>query len=110
MLIDATRKRPMAPLALPTRQYMEDARELWEQLGLHPLTVTSPWHGYHLGDWTETWETFARRAVAGEWEISGVDTLARQRRGVTPETSVRAVEKNISQSDFEDEYLPRTSG
>ncbi len=54
MLIDATRKRPMAPLALPTREYMEHARQLWQRLGLHPLTVTSPWHGYQLGDWTET--------------------------------------------------------
>jgi UbiD family decarboxylase len=93
MLIDATRKRPMAPLALPTREHMEHARELWERLGLHPLTVTSPWHGYHLGDWTETWEKFAKRAAAGDWELSGEETLKRQRRGVMPETSVRAVEK-----------------
>jgi UbiD family decarboxylase len=93
MLIDATRKRPMAPLALPTREHMEHARELWERLGLHPLIVTSPWHGYHLGDWTDVWETFARRAAAGDWEISGRETLARQRGGVMPETSVRAVEK-----------------
>ncbi len=92
MLIDATRKRPMAPLALPTREHMEHARELWERLGLHPLTVTSPWHGYHLGDWTDIWETFARRAAAGDWELSGRETLARQRGGVMPETSVRAVE------------------
>ena len=40
MLIDATRKRPMPPLALPTREHMEHARALWERLGLHPLTVT----------------------------------------------------------------------
>jgi UbiD family decarboxylase len=93
MLIDATRKRPMAPLALPTREHMEHARELWERLGLHPLTVTSPWHGYHLGDWTEAWEEFARRAAAGDWELSGLETLARQRGGVMPETSVRGVEK-----------------
>jgi 4-hydroxy-3-polyprenylbenzoate decarboxylase len=93
MLIDATRKRPMAPLALPTREHMEHARELWERLGLHPLTVTSPWHGYHLGDWTETWEKFAQRATTGDWEMSGLETLARQRGGVMPETSVRAVEK-----------------
>jgi 4-hydroxy-3-polyprenylbenzoate decarboxylase len=92
MLIDATRKRPMAPLALPTREHMEHARQLWERLGLHPLTVTAPWHGYHLGDWTEVWESFARRAAAGDWEISGRETLARQRGGVMPETSVRAVE------------------
>jgi UbiD family decarboxylase len=93
MLIDATRKRPMAPLALPTREHMEHAKELWERLGLHPLTVTSPWHGYQLGDWIERWETFARRATAGDWELSGLETLARQRGGVMPETSVRAVEK-----------------
>ena len=93
MLIDATRKRPMAPLALPTREHMEHARALWEQLGLHPLTVTAPWHGYHLGDWTDTWEKFAKRAAAGDWELSGEETLKRQRGGVMPETSVRAVEK-----------------
>src|SRR5215469_9839188 len=79
MLIDATRKRPMAPLALPTREHMEHARQLWERLGLHPLTVTSPWHGYHLGDWTEMWETFAKRAATGDWELSGLETLERQR-------------------------------
>jgi UbiD family decarboxylase len=93
MLIDATRKRPMAPLALPTREHMEHAKALWERLGLHPLTVTSPWHGYQLGDWIERWETFSRRAASGDWELSGRETLARQRPGVMPETSVREVEK-----------------
>ena len=95
MLVDATRKRPMAPLALPTREHMEHARELWERLNLHPLTVTSPWHGYHLGDWTDTWEKFAERAAVGDWELSGQETLKRQRGGdIMPETSVRAVEKD----------------
>jgi UbiD family decarboxylase len=99
MLIDATRKRPMAPLALPTREHMEHARELWERLNLHPLTVTSPWHGYHLGDWTETWEKFAERAAVGDWELSGQETLKRQRGGdIMPETSVRAVEKDNAPS------------
>jgi 4-hydroxy-3-polyprenylbenzoate decarboxylase len=97
MLVDATRKRPMAPLALPTREHMEHARELWERLSLHPLTVTSPWHGYHLGDWTDTWEKFAKRAAVGDWELSGQETLKRQRGGdIMPETSVRAVEKDNS--------------
>jgi len=82
----------MAPLALPTREHMEHARQLWERLGLHPLTVTSPWHGYHLGDWTEMWETFAKRAAAGDWELTGFETLKRQRSGVMPETSTRAIE------------------
>ncbi len=92
LLIDATRKRPMPPLALPTREHMEHARALWERLGLHPLTVAAPWHGYHLGDWTGRWEEFARRATAGNWELSGRETLARQRAGLMPETPVRTVE------------------
>ena len=54
-----------------------------------PLNVQSPWHGYSLGDWTDRWETFAHRAAAGDWELSGRDTLARQRGGLTPEAPAR---------------------
>ena len=89
MLIDATRKRPMPPLALPARTYMERARAIWEELGLPQLAVQSPWHGYTLGDWTETWETYARRAAAGDWETTGRETLARQRTGLSPEAPTR---------------------
>jgi UbiD family decarboxylase len=90
MLIDATRKRPMPPLALPARPFMEHARAIWEELGLPPLGRQSPWHGYTLGEWTDTWETFARRAAAGDWETTGRETLARQRAGVAPETPTRS--------------------
>jgi UbiD family decarboxylase len=93
MLVDATRKYPMAPLALPTREYMEHARALWEELDLYPLNVQSPWHGYGLGDWTDRWETFARRAATGDWELTGSDTFARQRGGLTPETPARFDDK-----------------
>jgi UbiD family decarboxylase len=89
LLIDATRKRPMPPLALPRREFMEHARALWEELGLPALNVQAPWHGYTLGEWTDTWEDFARRAVAGDWEANGIDTLARQQHGLMPETPVR---------------------
>jgi UbiD family decarboxylase len=89
MLVDATRKYPMAPLALPTRQYMEHARALWEELDLYPLSVQSPWHGYGLGDWTDRWETFARRAATGDWELTGEETLAAQRGGLMPESPTR---------------------
>jgi 4-hydroxy-3-polyprenylbenzoate decarboxylase len=89
MLVDATRKYPMAPLALPTRQYMEHARALWEELDLYPLNVQSPWHGYGLGDWCDRWETFARRAASGDWELTGNETLASQSGGVMPETPAR---------------------
>ncbi|HVB56174.1 MAG TPA: UbiD family decarboxylase [Candidatus Acidoferrales bacterium] len=92
MLIDATLKYPMSPLALPAREFMERARAIWQELGLPALRVRPPWHGYSLGDWTETWEQFARDAVSGEWEKNGVNTLARRRGGLTPETPVRSIE------------------
>jgi len=96
LLIDATQKRPMAPLALPTREHMEHARVIWEELGLPALNVKSPWHGYTLGDWTDTWERFAQRTVRGEWEENGIETLARSRGGLEPETPVGKVEKPAS--------------
>jgi UbiD family decarboxylase len=89
MLIDATRKRPMPPLALPAREFMERARAIWEELGLPALNVQAPWHGYTLGDWTDAWETMAQRATAGDWEASGRETLARQRTDMAPETPTR---------------------
>ncbi len=92
LLIDATRKRPMPPLALPGREYMESAQEIWKELGLPELKLNAPWHGYTLGDWTDDWQRFADRTVAGEWEANGEETLLRQRPGLEPETSVKKVE------------------
>ena len=40
-----------------------------------------------------TWETFARRTTAGDWEETGRETLKRQRRGLLPETPVRPGEE-----------------
>jgi UbiD family decarboxylase len=93
LLIDATQKHAMAPLALPAREYMEGARAIWQELGLPALTAKAPWHGYTLGDWAQNWERFAQRAAAGEWEQNGAETLARSRGDVTPETPVRKFEK-----------------
>jgi 4-hydroxy-3-polyprenylbenzoate decarboxylase len=92
LLIDATRKGPMAPLALPKQEFMERAQALWAKLGLPPVALKAPWHGYPLGDWIERWDTYAERAVRGAWEETGRETLARQRDGVKPETPVRKVE------------------
>jgi 4-hydroxy-3-polyprenylbenzoate decarboxylase len=92
LMIDATLKSTAPPLALPTREFMENARKIWDELKLPPITPQPPWHGYSLGDWANDWETFARRAVSGEWEANGRDTLARRRGGITPETPVRDVE------------------
>jgi 4-hydroxy-3-polyprenylbenzoate decarboxylase len=93
MLIDATAKHAMPPLALPKQEFMERARGIWEELGLPTLSPQSPWHGYTLGDWSETWDLFAQRAIDRRWETSGAETFARRRGGLTPETPVREVEK-----------------
>jgi 4-hydroxy-3-polyprenylbenzoate decarboxylase len=92
MLIDATLKHAMSPLALPAREYMENAQAIWKELGLPPLTIRQPWHGYSLGDWNENWDQFARNAISGQWEKNGANTETRRRSGLTPETPVRNVE------------------
>jgi 4-hydroxy-3-polyprenylbenzoate decarboxylase len=92
LLIDATAKGPMPPLALPKQEFMQRAQALWAELGLPPITLKSPWHGYTLGDWIERWDVWAARAVKGEWEETGRETLARQRGGMKPESSARKTE------------------
>jgi 4-hydroxy-3-polyprenylbenzoate decarboxylase len=92
LLIDATQKGPMPPLALPKKEFMERAQALWAKLDLPPLALKAPWHGYPLGDWIDRWDTYAERAVSGTWEETGKETLARQRTGLKPETPVRKVE------------------
>jgi 4-hydroxy-3-polyprenylbenzoate decarboxylase len=93
MLIDATLKEPAPPIALPKREFMEGARKIWEELGLPALTPQPPWYGYSLGDWDAVWDTYASRAVNGQWEETGKETLARRRGGLTPETPVKSVKE-----------------
>ena len=94
MLIDATQKEPDPPVSLPKREFMERARTLWQELGLPPLKPPrQPWYGYSLGDWDDVWDVYASRAVAGEWEVTGKETFARRRGGLTPETPVKSVKE-----------------
>ncbi len=93
LLIDATMKSDMPPLALPAREYMEGAKRLWEKIGLPKLNPESPWHGYSLGDWTPAWDEMAMRAADSDWLENGRRTLQRQQKNVVPETSVRDVEE-----------------
>jgi 4-hydroxy-3-polyprenylbenzoate decarboxylase len=92
LMIDATLKGNMPPLALPAERYMSRAKEIWEELQLPRLTPQSPWHGYELGDWDDLWTTFSERAVAGEWEENGRHTETRQKGGMKPETPARDIE------------------
>jgi 4-hydroxy-3-polyprenylbenzoate decarboxylase len=92
ILIDATLKSDMPPLALPKQEFMERALTLWKELNLPPITPQPPWHGYSLGDWDDQYDVYARRAVEGRWAESGSETIERRRAGLIPETPVRGVE------------------
>jgi UbiD family decarboxylase len=86
LLVDATMKSPMPPLALPKREYMERAKEIWEELELPRLMPQAPWYGYSLGAWHEIWDAAAARAAAGNYAENGAISLGLQRPGLKPET------------------------
>jgi 4-hydroxy-3-polyprenylbenzoate decarboxylase len=89
MLMDATMKNDMPPLALPTREYMERSKAIWEELGLPKLRPQAPWFGYSLGDWLPQWEAAAQRAASGRYLENGQISLKQQRNDVTAETKFR---------------------
>ena len=93
LLIDATMKAAMPPLALPKREYMENAKVLWDKLGLPPLKPETPWFGYSLGDWTDEWDENALDATRGKWMDRSESYRQRRRRGVFPNTPTRAAER-----------------
>lgn len=67
LLIDATRNWPYPPIALPKREFMDRAKEIWNQMGLSELDLKEPWFGYSLGNWTEKDEEEANMAVEGRY-------------------------------------------
>jgi 4-hydroxy-3-polyprenylbenzoate decarboxylase len=91
LLIDATLKADMPPVALPKKEYMEGAKVLWEKLGLPPLKPEAPWFGYSLGDWDDRWDAMAQRAVEGNYLENGRRSAQLRRNDVAPNTSIRDV-------------------
>jgi UbiD family decarboxylase len=89
LLMDATAKGDMPPLALPKREYMERAKKIWEKLGLPPLRPEAPWFGYSLGDWRPEWDQAAERAATGRYLENGRISAQQRRKGVKPETKFR---------------------
>ena len=89
LLMDATAKGDMPPLALPKREYMERAKAIWEKLGLPALRPEAPWFGYSLGDWLPEWDQAAERAATGRYLENGRISAQQKRKGLKPETKFR---------------------
>jgi len=88
VLINATLKGTYAPVALPKREFMEQAKAIWERLGLPPLEPESPWHGYDLGYWPAELERQARMAAASDYFALGRETGNQRRNDVAMNTPV----------------------
>jgi 4-hydroxy-3-polyprenylbenzoate decarboxylase len=79
VLIDATKVGVHPPVALPQRQYMERALELWrEHPGLPEAHLRDPWYGYSLGVWTEQDQELADLITAGKYREVGQRVTERQ--------------------------------
>jgi UbiD family decarboxylase len=81
VLIDATRKWAYPPTSLPSKEFMEKAREIWEEEGLPPLTPKIPWYGTSLGYWTAEDEEEAELALKGEHYKTG-EKIGRERKKI----------------------------
>ena len=88
VLINATLKGDYAPVALPTREFMEEARAIWERLGLPPLRPESPWHGYDLGHWPAELARQARMAAASDYFSLGREMGNQRRSDVEMNTAI----------------------
>jgi 4-hydroxy-3-polyprenylbenzoate decarboxylase len=88
VLINASLKIPFPPVALPAQEFMENARRIWERLGLPELTPQTPWHGYDLGAWTQELERQAQMAVRGEYYALGEELTKNRRSDVEMNTPI----------------------
>lgn len=78
ILINATCKWDYPPLSLPKKEFMERARNIWEEEGLPRLQPKTPWFGYSMGFWTKEFEEEAELALKGQHFKTG-EKLAQQR-------------------------------
>jgi 4-hydroxy-3-polyprenylbenzoate decarboxylase len=86
VLIDATMKEELPPLALPKREYMQRSMDIWHELGLPRLRPQSPWFGTPEGDWLPQWDEAAARAARGQYLENGRMSEKLRRGGIKPET------------------------
>ena len=88
-LVNAMRPWAYPPVALPAKEYMERALDLWQHAPDAPeLKLRTPWHGYPLGNWTEDDQLLARLMTEGEFLRAG-DMLVEHQTHLTDEMAAR---------------------
>jgi 4-hydroxy-3-polyprenylbenzoate decarboxylase len=79
--INATRKWPYPPVALPRKEYMDRALEIWRgHKDLPSPHLQQPWYGYTLGDWDGELQKYADLIVQGEYIRVGEEMAKLQQR------------------------------
>jgi UbiD family decarboxylase len=78
LLIDATIKAPLPPVALPEKDVMVNAMAIWNELGLPELKPRAPWFGYSLGLWSQESADEARLATEGRYYETGAKLMGQQ--------------------------------
>jgi 4-hydroxy-3-polyprenylbenzoate decarboxylase len=94
LLIDATKKTILPPVALPARPYMEQALKIWNELGLPAVEPDGPWFGYSLGDWSEVHAAEASLAVQGRYYETG-EKLAAECVKTEPGTKLGSLHRHL---------------
>jgi 4-hydroxy-3-polyprenylbenzoate decarboxylase len=91
-LINAVRPWAYPPIALPAREYMERALEIWKKApGAPPLSLRTPWHGYELGYWPRENADIARLMAQGEFIEVG-DQLLEYQTPLTDEAAEKMLQ------------------
>jgi 4-hydroxy-3-polyprenylbenzoate decarboxylase len=93
LLIDATKKTDLPPVALPAREYMERALQIWKELEFPPLQPRNPWFGYSLGAWSDVHSQEAELAVQGRY-YETAEKLASQQVSVKPGTRLAGMHRH----------------
>jgi 4-hydroxy-3-polyprenylbenzoate decarboxylase len=100
LLIDATSKADLPPVALPKKEFMENARKIWDELHLPKLSPRPPWSGYSLGYWSDEASVQADNATAGLFELNAKYS-ASQGIKVPKGASFVDLKKNFLSKEFE---------
>jgi 4-hydroxy-3-polyprenylbenzoate decarboxylase len=95
VLYDATLKENFPPVSLPKKEFMENAKKIWEELDLPKLTPQEPWFGYSLGEWDDHFDEAAGMAVKSEYWEYGKRIAQRRRKNVAMNTEVRDVDESL---------------